>query len=69
MERYYPIEYFGFARDVIGLTRRLNIVNKSDLIFLQRIMTPSFFYLDMFALVVPYLFDFCFVHKNEDLPD
>ena len=56
MERYDPRKYFGFARDVIGLTRRHTIVNKLDVIVLQRIMTPSFVSLDMFALVVPYFF-------------
>ena len=56
MERDSSIEAFDFARDVIGSTRIHTILNKLDVIFLQRIMTASFVSLDMFALVVPYLF-------------
>ena len=39
---------FGFARDVIGSTRRCTIVDKFVVIVLKRIMTPSFVSLDMF---------------------
>ena len=56
MERDGSREAFGFARDVIGSTRRRNIVNKLAVVVLQRIMTPSFVSLDMFALAIPYLF-------------
>ena len=56
MERDASREALGFARDVIGSTRRCTIVNKLAVIVLQRIMTPSFIPLDMFALVVPYFF-------------
>ena len=66
MEIDDPREAFGFARDVIGSTRRRNIVNKLAVIFLQRIITPSFVSLDMFALVIPYLSAVLFVHNNDD---
>ena len=56
MERYALIEAFGFAMGVLGSTRRPTTVNKLDVIVLQRIMTPSFVSLDMFALVVPIFF-------------
>ena len=57
MERDTSKEAFGFARDVIGSTRRPNIINKLDVLVLKCIMTPLFIYLDMLALVVPYNFD------------
>ena len=41
-------EAFGFARDVIGSTRRCTIDDKFVVIVLKRIMTPSFVSLDMF---------------------
>ena len=41
-------EAFGFARDVTGSTRKCTIVNKSVIIFLKRIMTPSLFSHDIF---------------------
>ena len=42
-------EAFGFARDVIGSTRKgCTIVNKSIVIVLKCIMTHSFVSLDMF---------------------
>ena len=41
-------EDFGFARDVIGLTRRCTIFDKFVVIVLKRIMTHSFVSLDMF---------------------
>ena len=56
MERDASREAFGFARDVIGSTRRPTIVNKLAVIVLQSIMTPSFVFLGMFALVVPCFF-------------
>ena len=56
MERDASIEAFGFTRDVIGSTIRPTIVNKLAMIVLQRIMNPSFVSLDIFALVIPYLF-------------
>ena len=40
MEKYASIEAFGFARDVIGSTRRRTIVNKLAVIVLQLTMTP-----------------------------
>ena len=48
MEIYASREAFGFARDVIGSTRGCTIVKKFIVIFLKRIMTPSFSPLDMF---------------------
>ena len=50
MEKDASIEAFGFARDVIGSTRRCTIVYKFAVIVLKRIMTPSFVSLDMFAV-------------------
>ena len=41
-------EDFGYARDVIGSTRRCTIVDKFVVIVLKRIMNPSFVSLDMF---------------------
>ena len=56
MERDASREVVGFSRDVMGSTRRTHIFNKLVVILLQRIMTPSFVYLGMFALINPYLF-------------
>ena len=56
MERDSTREAFGVARYLIGAKRRLTIVKKLALIVLQRIMTPLFVSLDMFALVITYLF-------------
>ena len=56
MERDSSREAFGFARGVIGSTRRRTTVNNLAVIVLQRIMTPLFVSLTMFALFVPYLF-------------
>ena len=39
---------FGFARDVIGSTRRCTIVEKFVVIVLKRIMTPLFVSLELF---------------------
>ena len=50
MEKYASIEAFGFARGVIGSTRRRNIVNKFIIIVLKYIMTPSFVSLDMLVV-------------------
>ena len=66
MERDASREAVGFARDLIGSKRRCTIFNKLAVIFLQRIMTPSFVSLDMFALVIPYLSAVLFVHNNDD---
>ena len=49
MEIYSSGEAFGFARDVIGSTRRCTIVDKFVIIVLKRIMIPSFLSLDMFV--------------------
>ena len=48
MERDASREAFGFTRDVIGSTRRCNLVDKLIVIVLKRIMNPSFVSLDMF---------------------
>ena len=48
MEIYASREAFGFARDVIGSTRRFTIVDKFAVIFLKLIITPSFVSLDVF---------------------
>ena len=48
MERDASREAFGFARDVIGSTRRRTIVDKLAVIVLKRIMTPLFVFLEMF---------------------
>ena len=60
MERDASREAFGFETDMIGSTRRPTIVNKLAVILLQHIMTPLFFSLDMFVLVVIYFF-FCLI--------
>ena len=49
-------EPFGFEMDVLGSTRIPTVVNKLAMVVLQRIMTPSFVSLEIFVLVVPYLF-------------
>ena len=48
IEIYAYIEAFGFARDMIGSTRRCTIVDKLILIVLKRITTPSLVSLEMF---------------------
>ena len=60
MERDASREAVGFARYLIGSTRRRTIFNKLAVIVVQCIMTPSFVSLDSFSLVVPcfFLFDF-----------
>ena len=50
MEKYSSREAFGFAKVVIGSTRRCTIVNKFIVIVLKYIMTPSFVSLDMFVV-------------------
>ena len=56
MERDASREPFGFEMDVLGSTRKHNTFNDLAVTALQHIITPSFVALDMFALVVPYLF-------------
>ena len=57
MGRYDSREPFGFSMYVIICsTRGTTNVNKFALTALQRINTPSFVTVDMFALVVPHLF-------------
>ena len=55
MGRDAKIEPFCFEMDVLGSTRRPTIFNKLAVVFLQRIMTPSFVSLEIFALFIPYL--------------
>ena len=66
MERDSSIEPFGFKIYVIGLKRRPTNANNFVVTYLQRIMTLQFVTLDMLDLVVPYLFAFWFVLKNDD---
>ena len=56
MEIYASIEPFGFSMDVLGSTRRFNTVKKLTVTAFQCILTPSFVTVDIFALVVTYLF-------------
>ena len=56
MEIYSSRENFGFSISLLGSTRRTTTVNKLALAAFQHIMTSLFVTLDMFALVVPYLF-------------
>ena len=56
MERDYSREPFGFSMSVLGLTRIYTTVNKLAVTSFQCIMPPLFVNLDMFDLVVPYLF-------------
>ena len=55
MEKDASREAFGFARDVIGSTRRCTIVNKFMVIVLKYIMTPSFVSLGMFFFLNSYI--------------
>ena len=56
MEIYASRYPFGFAMAVIGSTRRPTTVNKLAVLTLKCITTPLFTTLDMFSLVVTYLF-------------
>ena len=56
MERDASREPFGFSMTVIVPKIIPTTVNDLAVTALQCIMTPSFVTLDMFALVVPYLF-------------
>ena len=66
MEIYYSRETFGFAMVVVGSTRRPTTINKLAVIYLKRIMTPSFISLDMFTLVVSFPPPPCFICNNDD---
>ena len=61
MERYSSREPFGFAMYMIGSTIRPTPINKLAVIVLQRIMTPPFVSLDIFSLVIQYLFSILFI--------
>ena len=61
MEIFASRNLFGFSMAVLGSTKRPTNVNKLDVTALKHIMTPLFVTLEMFALVVPYLFTFLFV--------
>ena len=54
-------EPFVFSMAVLGSTIRPTTINTFSVIYYQHIMTPLFITLDMFALVVPYLFDVLFL--------
>ena len=58
MEIYASREAFGFARDIVGSTKRFTIFNKFVVMFLEHILTPSFVSLEMF--------DVCLVLNNDD---
>ena len=66
MSRDASIEIFGFAMTVLGSTRRPATVNKLALTALKRIMNTSFVTLDIFSLVVPYLFYVLFLTMMTD---
>ena len=53
---YATREQFHFLIDVLGSTISPTIVNKLDVTDLQFIMTPSFFTLAMFDLVITSFF-------------
>ena len=58
MEGYTSREAFGFAISVLSSTIRPTTLKELVVTALQNILTPSFITVDMFALVVPYLFAF-----------
>ena len=58
MEIYASRKTFGFSMIVLGSTRRTTTVSKLAVTDFQVILTPLFVTIDMFALVVPYLFSF-----------
>ena len=66
MEIHASREAFGFSRYVIGSTIRRAIAKKLAMIVLQCITTPSFVSLDMFAVVVQYLFSILLIHNNNN---
>ena len=61
MERYSLREPFCFAMYMIGSTIRPTPIKKLAVIVLQRIMTPPFVSLDIFSLVIQYLFSILFI--------
>ena len=61
MEGDASIEPFDFAMDVPSSTRIPTTVNTWAVTALQLISTPLFINVDIFALVVPYLFSIRFV--------
>ena len=50
---------------VLGSTRRPTTLENLVVTDLQHILTPLFTTVDIFSLVVPYLFDVCFFHDND----
>ena len=67
MEKYEFTETFGFARDVIGSTRRCTIVNNFIVILLKYIMAPSFISLDMFVFLLVHNNDECLGYQLADM--
>ena len=59
-ERDSSGKLFGFEMAVPGSTRITTTVKKLDTTDLQHILTPPFITVDMFTLVVQYLF-FCLI--------
>ena len=66
MEGYSSIEPSVFTMSVLDSTTRPNNVKKLVLTVLKCILTPLFVTVDIFALVVPYLFSVWFVLENYD---
>ena len=56
MEGYVSREIFGFAISLLGSKRRPSPVKKLYVTVLQCILTPPFITVDIFSLVVSYLF-------------
>ena len=55
---YDSIEPFGFAMAVLGSTRIPNTINNLAMNVLKCILTPLFISVEMFSLVVTYIFMF-----------
>ena len=66
MSRDDSRELFGFAMTVLGSTIRPATVNKLDVTALKGITNTSFVTLDIFSLVVPYLFYVLFLTMMTD---
>ena len=66
MEGYASRLTFGFEIDVLGSTIRNTTVKKLAVTDLQRILTPLFITVEIFALFFPCMFAVFFVHNNDD---
>ena len=56
MERYSPIETFGFEMAVLGSKIRSPTLNKLAVTDFQCILTPLFITVEIFDIVIPYLY-------------